>query len=121
MRERPLYEIEQIRANLMMLYQYARGFERGGFKGLSGFISFINEVIADKKEIGLSQFASPGEVVTIMTIHQSKGLEFPNLFCMWIVPRIQFQGCSTESSLSYSYRLFHEIDFSGMALSVQIH
>lgn len=63
-----------------MLYQYARGFERGGFKGLSGFISFINDVIANKEKLDISQFASPGEVVNIMTIHKSKGLEFPICF-----------------------------------------
>ena len=95
--ERPLYEIEQIRANLMMLYQYARGFERGGFKGLSGFISFINEVIADKKEIGLSQFASPGEVVTIMTIHQSKGLEFPICFVCGLSREFNFKDAQQKA------------------------
>ncbi|MBR7162318.1 MAG: UvrD-helicase domain-containing protein [Clostridia bacterium] len=35
-----MYEIEQANANLMTLYNYARGFERGGFKGLSGFIHY---------------------------------------------------------------------------------
>ena len=41
--ERAVYEIEQAKSNLITLYDYARGFERGGFKGLSGFISFINK------------------------------------------------------------------------------
>lgn len=89
-REQPIYEMEQTRANLMMLYQYAHGFERGGFKGLSGFISFINEVIADKAKMDVSQFASPGEVVSIMTIHKSKGLEFPVCFVCGLSRRFHF-------------------------------
>ncbi len=78
--ERPLYEIAEAKSNLTMLYDYARSFERGGFKGLSGFISFINEVLANNTKMDISQFASPGEVVNIMTIHKSKGLEFPICF-----------------------------------------
>jgi ATP-dependent helicase/nuclease subunit A len=75
-----MYEIEQANANLMTLYNYARGFERGGFKGLSGFISFINDVLARRAQMDISGFASPGDVVNIMTIHKSKGLEFPICF-----------------------------------------
>lgn len=89
-REQPVYETEHARANLMMLYQYARSFERGGFKGLSGFIAFINEVIADKEKMDVSQFASPGEVVNIMTIHKSKGLEFPVCFVCGLSRRFHF-------------------------------
>lgn len=79
-KERPVYEIEEARANLIQLYQYARGFERGGFKGLSSFITFLGDVIAAKSEMNVSQFAAPGDVVNIMTIHKSKGLEFPVCF-----------------------------------------
>ncbi len=78
--ERPLYEIEQARSNLIMLYDYARSFEKGGFRGLSGFISFMDEILENHTKMDISQFASPGEVVNIMTIHKSKGLEFPICF-----------------------------------------
>ncbi len=78
--ERPLYEVEQAKSNLITLYDYARSFERGGFKGLSGFISFINEILENDTKMDISQFSSPGEVVNIMTIHKSKGLEFPICF-----------------------------------------
>ncbi len=77
---RTAYQIEQSNANLIALYNYARGFERGGFKGLSAFISFVNEVLANKTQLDVSGFSAPGDVVKIMTIHKSKGLEFPVCF-----------------------------------------
>ncbi len=61
--------------NLMALYNYARNFENGTFKGLYNFIRYINDMI----ESGGS-LPSPKEldddVVKIMSVHKSKGLEF---------------------------------------------
>ena len=66
------------RANLMLLGDYAAAYEKSGRSGLTGFLSFI-EKLRDKKQdmsgsLGISQQA---DVVKIMTIHKSKGLEFP--------------------------------------------
>lgn len=77
---KPLYEIEAERANLIRLYHYARTFERGGFRGLSAFLGFVNELLTKGSKIDVSQFASPGEAVRLMTVHKSKGLEFPVCF-----------------------------------------
>ena len=104
-----MYEIEQANANLMTLYNYARGFERGGFKGLSGFISFINDVLARRAQMDISGFASPGDVVNIMTIHKSKGLEFPICFLCNLGKKMNFKE-STEKTI------FHD-DF-GIAMKL---
>ncbi len=104
-----MYEIEQANANLMTLYNYARGFERGGFKGLSGFITFINDVLARRAQMDISGFASPGDVVNIMTIHKSKGLEFPICFLCNLGKKMNFKE-STEKTI------FHD-DF-GIALKL---
>lgn len=66
------------RANLMLLCDYASAYEKSGLSGLTGFLNFI-EKLRDKKQdmsgsLGISQQA---DVVKIMTIHKSKGLEFP--------------------------------------------
>ena len=98
---RSLYEIEQANANLISLYNYARGFERGGFKGLSGFIAFINEVLANKTKLDVSGYASPGDVVSIMTIHKSKGLEFPVCFLSSLGKEINFLDMKEKT-------LYHE-------------
>ncbi|MBQ3489892.1 MAG: helicase-exonuclease AddAB subunit AddA [Clostridia bacterium] len=92
-----VYEIEQANANLMTLYNYARGFERGGFKGLSGFISFINEVLANRAQMDISGFTSPGEVVRIMTVHKSKGLEFPVCFLCSLGKKLNFKEAKEKT------------------------
>ena len=69
------------RANLMLLYDYARGFESGMFKGLYYFIRYLNEVIAYGTKLETAKLMSEAsDAVQIMTIHKSKGLEFPVCF-----------------------------------------
>ncbi|MBQ7320576.1 MAG: helicase-exonuclease AddAB subunit AddA [Clostridia bacterium] len=67
------------RTNLMRFYEYARRFESGSFKGLYQFISYINGIIEEGTKIEFGGSAAP-DAVSIMTIHKSKGLEFPVCF-----------------------------------------
>ena len=66
--------------NLLLLYEYARNFEAGSFKGLYNFIEFINTLIEEEKTMKIPPKGSSPERVNLMTIHQSKGLEFPVCF-----------------------------------------
>ncbi len=69
------------RANLMLLYDYARRFEAASYRGLYNFIAYINEAIERGQSIdGGSERSERTDTVRIMTIHQSKGLEFPICF-----------------------------------------
>lgn len=67
-------------ANLNLLREYARNYETNGYKTLSDFINFIDKLI----ENGTSLPASPdgGELngVRVLSIHASKGLEYPVCF-----------------------------------------
>jgi len=68
----------QKRANVEMLLQKACAFERTSFKGLNHFIRYIEQIQKyniDYGEAGILEENS--NVVRIMTIHKSKGLEFP--------------------------------------------
>lgn len=67
------------RANLQRLYEYARRFEVSAFKGLSEFVSYINGMISEGIKIE-SDASSARGAVSIMTVHKSKGLEFPVVF-----------------------------------------
>jgi len=69
------------RANLNLLAQRASEFERTRGGGLFSFINYLESLKADGKDLSSAKASSEGEnVVRIMTIHKSKGLEFPIVF-----------------------------------------
>ena len=68
-------------ANLRLLVKYAADREETGTHGLSGFLRFVSrleESGADLAPAGFSGFG--GNCVRIMSVHGSKGLEFPVVF-----------------------------------------
>ncbi len=69
---------EQRYGNLLMLISFAEKFEKSGYKGVSGFVRFIESVKeSDSDFAAASTISENADVVKIMTIHGSKGLEFP--------------------------------------------
>lgn len=66
--------------NLTLLYDYARSYEAGSFKGLYNFISFINNIIDKKTTFDDARARSGIDAVKIVTAHASKGLEYPVVF-----------------------------------------
>ena len=66
--------------NLTLLYEYARRFEASSFKGLYNFIEYVNKLIADGTTFDMGDDSSAKNKVSLMTIHHSKGLEFPVCF-----------------------------------------
>ncbi len=68
-------------ANLRLLLEYAGKYEEAGNGGLSGLLRFFDRL--ERKKSDLAAAVSPGETgdaVRIMSIHRSKGLEFPLCF-----------------------------------------
>lgn len=69
---------EQRLSNLHMLLEYAKKYEASGYNGLSGFIRFIDRLQEQKADLpGASTISEASNVVRVMSIHKSKGLEFP--------------------------------------------
>ncbi len=66
--------------NLMLLYNYARAYEGGAFKGLYNFIVFINNIIDKKSTFDDARDSESTDAVKIITCHGSKGLEYPIVF-----------------------------------------
>ncbi|WP_436871210.1 helicase-exonuclease AddAB subunit AddA [Staphylococcus arlettae] len=65
------------RANLYGLFNKAVEFENTSFRGLYQFIRFIDELIERGKDFGEENVIGPNDdVVRMMTVHSSKGLEF---------------------------------------------
>ena len=68
-------------ANLRILFQRAKQYEATSFKGLFNFINFINKLRKSSGDMGSAKILGENEdVVRIMSIHKSKGLEFPVVF-----------------------------------------
>ncbi|SHE75264.1 helicase-exonuclease AddAB subunit AddA [Clostridium fallax] len=71
----------QRQANLRILFQRAKQFEETSFKGVFNFINFISKLKNSSGDMGSAKILSENEdVVRIMSIHKSKGLEFPVVF-----------------------------------------
>lgn len=79
-----------VRRNLTELYEYARHFEEDSFGGLFGFINYVEEIMENKTEPPAS--ANDADAVTVMTIHKSKGLEFPVCFLSECATQFQLQS-----------------------------
>lgn len=71
----------QRRANLLKLHELARSFGTFRRQGLHRFLRFVDTLEASGEELSTAPTLGQSEdVVRIMTIHQSKGLEFPVVF-----------------------------------------
>jgi ATP-dependent nuclease subunit A len=69
------------RANLMLLINKAGTFSNSGYSGLYNFIRYISKLKDFDNDFGEASILSENDdIVRIMTIHKSKGLEFPVCF-----------------------------------------
>ena len=68
-------------ANLKMLFERAKQCESISFKGLFNFINYIEKVKTSSKDMDSAKIIGENDdVIRIMSIHKSKGLEFPVVF-----------------------------------------
>lgn len=71
----------QRQANLRILRDRAASYENTSFKGLFNFIRFIERMQKKQGDMGAAKIVGENEnIVRIMSIHKSKGLEFPVVF-----------------------------------------
>lgn len=69
---------QQRQANLRILFERARQYEETSYKGLFNFINFVDRLKSSKGDMGSAKILGENDnVVRIMSIHKSKGLEFP--------------------------------------------
>lgn len=65
--------------NLALMTDLANAYEENGYRGLYGFIGYLQR-LEQRGEEPRSTVPEAGNAVTIMSIHKSKGLEFPIVF-----------------------------------------
>lgn len=68
---------KQRQANLHALYERAYTYEQGSFKGLFQFVRFIRRMQEKDQDLAAAVAETDAEAVNVMTIHGSKGLEYP--------------------------------------------
>ncbi len=70
---------QRVTDNLRLLSEYAMNFENGGSKGISAFVSYLDKLEKSGTDLPPAAVTNSDSdnVVHIMTIHSSKGLEFP--------------------------------------------
>lgn len=76
----PKGELRQ--ANLRMLYQRAQKFEQDGGETLADFLRLTEEQSAGDDRMSAKMLGENENLLRIMTMHKSKGIEFPIVFCM---------------------------------------
>lgn len=65
-------------ANLDALYYRAKKFEEADYIGLFCFLRFIDKMIENGEDFGVAKIGGENDdLVRIMSVHKSKGLEFP--------------------------------------------
>ena len=87
-------------ANLYALALRADQFEKSNFKGLSRFIRMIDQVLEAQHDLASVAVAPPKYAVELMTIHKSKGLEFPYVFILNMDQDFNKQDSMSEVILS---------------------
>ncbi|WP_407890892.1 helicase-exonuclease AddAB subunit AddA [Lacticaseibacillus sp. N501-2] len=91
----------QRQANLRALADRAASYEAGGFRGLFAFIHFIELMQKQNKDLASAVTVDPNvDAVSLMTIHGSKGLEFPVVFVMGMDTKFDLRDLQSRQILT---------------------
>ena len=85
-------------ANIEMLKQKAMDYESGSYKGLFNFVRYIEKMNKYNIDMGEASLLSENDnTVKVMTIHKSKGLEFPVVFLANLKKKFNFMDASKKA------------------------
>ncbi|MBF0708126.1 helicase-exonuclease AddAB subunit AddA [Alkalihalobacillus hwajinpoensis] len=96
----------QRQANLRALYDRARQYEATSFRGLFRFLRFIDRMKERGSDLGTARALGEQEdVVRVMTIHKSKGLEFPVVFIAGIAKQFNMRDMANQMLMHKEFGL----------------
>lgn len=90
----------QRQANLHALYERAADYEKNGFKGLFQFVRFIERMQKNDHDLAEAKTRATENAVQVMTIHGSKGLEFPVVFLLNASKKFNLQDLTDKAILN---------------------
>jgi ATP-dependent helicase/nuclease subunit A len=97
---------KQRQANLRAFHDRARQYEETSFRGLFRFLRFIERMQERGDDLGAARALSEQEdVVRLMTIHSSKGLEFPVVFLIGLSRKFNMMDINHSFLLDKDYGL----------------
>ena len=92
------------KANIEMLLEKAIAYEKTSYKGLFHFVRYIDELQKYDVDFGEADLVGENEnVVRIMSIHKSKGLEFPIVFVSGLGKSFNHQDSRSRMVLHPEY------------------
>ena len=107
------------RANLMLLFEKAAKYESTNNEGLFSFIKYIEKL--QKNNFGFEQAAVVNEnenLVRIMTIHKSKGLEFPVVFLCGLGKKFNLRDSAKDLVMDYDLGMgMRHVDLDNKVIS----
>ena len=96
---------EKRKANLDMLPGYAVDYEKTSYSGLFSFIRYYEKLKSKELDYGEAGAKVAGNCVRIMSIHKSKGLEFPVVFVSGLGKQFNFGDLSGDIVISSQHGL----------------
>ncbi|AST08014.1 helicase-exonuclease AddAB subunit AddA [Anoxybacillus flavithermus] len=97
---------KQRQANLRALYDRAKQYEQTSFRGIFRFLRFIERLKEREDDFGAARSLTEQEdVVRMMTIHKSKGLEFPIVFLAGAAKSFNMQDLRSDYILDKDFGL----------------
>ncbi|MDE6025810.1 MAG: helicase-exonuclease AddAB subunit AddA [Lachnospiraceae bacterium] len=104
---------ERRRSNINMLIEKARKFEDGSYKGLFNFLRYIEKLKINEVDFGEANTIGDDEdVVRVMTMHKSKGLEFPIVFVSGLGKQFNMQDMRDNIIIHSDYYLASKLMYS---------
>ena len=94
----------QSQANLRLLLDMALSYDANSFGGLAGFIRYIDSIIENNEDFTqASVVTEKSNAVNLMTMHKSKGLEFPFVFLCNLKSKFNKKDLSKKLLLDLDY------------------
>lgn len=95
---------EQRMANIRMFLEKAGAYEKTSFKGVFHFLQYMEQIRSYQMDYGeASVLGEEADVVRIMSIHKSKGLEFPVVFLSGLGKMFNFMDRNQRMLLHPDY------------------